>query len=66
MTTNPLINEIPILVMDQVSHSYHSLLGETRVLDNICLSVYPGEFVAIVGPSGCGNAMVISWKPPVL
>ncbi len=50
--------ERPILECKNVCFSYHNLTGETSALTNISLNVYEGEFLAIVGPSGCGNAMV--------
>lgn len=49
----------PVLTLENISYSYHTLSGETKALENISFNVYPGEFVAIVGPSGCGNAMVL-------
>lgn len=48
----------PILTLQNISYSYHSLQGETLALSNISFQVSEGEFIAIVGPSGCGNAMV--------
>lgn len=48
-----------LLNLQHVSHSYHTLKGETPALQEISFSVYQGEFVAVVGPSGCGNAMAI-------
>lgn len=47
----------PLLDINDISFSYHTKSGETPALSHISLSVSPGEFVAIVGPSGCGNAM---------
>lgn len=39
-----------------VSHSY----GKQRVLENITLSLKPGEIVSVVGPSGCGKSSLFS------
>lgn len=46
-----------LLELTSVSYSYHTLKGETLALSNINFTVHRGEFVAIVGPSGCGNAI---------
>lgn len=50
------MNQVLLEVKD-VSYSYHSKTGETPALSHISFSISQGEFVAIVGPSGCGNAM---------
>lgn len=52
----------PILELKNINYAYHTLEGETKALSDISFSVAPGEFVAIVGPSGCGNAMWQQWK----
>ena len=51
----------PILSLENISYSYHNLKGETPALSKISFQVAEGEFLAIVGPSGCGNAMVRFW-----
>lgn len=47
-----------LLRIDHVSYSYHNLESETPALNDVSFQVNDGEFLAIVGPSGCGNAMV--------
>ena len=51
-----------LLKIDHISYTYHSLEGETPALFDVSFHVMDGEFLAIVGPSGCGNAMVALWK----
>ena len=45
----------PLLDITDVSLSYHSLSGETPALSHISFDLIPGEFLAVVGPSGCGK-----------
>lgn len=45
------------LHVDSLSYSYHTLEAETVAINDISFDVAEGEFLAIVGPSGCGNAM---------
>ena len=40
----------PILELDHINYSYHTLGGETKALSNISFSLDPGEFAAVVGP----------------
>lgn len=47
----------PILELKNINYSYHTLDGETKALSDISFTLEPGSFTAVVGPSGCGNAM---------
>ena len=52
--------ERSLLEFEHVSMRYHTLEGETTVLEDFSLKVQPGEFVALLGPSGCGKSTVLS------
>jgi NitT/TauT family transport system ATP-binding protein len=41
---------------EQVSKRYRTRQGEIKSLDELDLSVKPGEFLVIRGPSGCGKS----------
>lgn len=49
-----------LLTINNLSYSYHTLQGETEVLNHVHFSIQQGEFVAIVGPSGCGKSTLLS------
>ena len=49
-----------LIQLSDVSHSFHTVAGETIAIQNLDLTVYEGEFLAIVGPSGCGKTTVLS------
>lgn len=51
----PLESARGALVFQNVTFSFDR---KTHVLDNVCLSVQPGEHVAIVGPSGVGKSTI--------
>lgn len=55
MTTPP-----DMIRLKNIQYAYHTLNGETKVLDNLSFGVKEGEFVAIVGPSGCGKSTLLS------
>lgn len=53
-------NSQKILQLRDICFSYHSLAGETIVLDKVTFDVNEGEFIAIVGPSGCGKSTLLN------
>lgn len=57
---NKDLNSKKILQLKDICFSYHSLAGETIVLNNVTFDVNEGEFIAIVGPSGCGKSTLLN------
>ena len=50
----------PLLDVQNVSYTYHSLSGETKALEHLSFQIHFDEFVGIVGPSGCGKSTILS------
>lgn len=49
----------PILTLRNINRTY-GIGGQTRALKNVDLTVFRGEFVAIMGPSGAGKSTLLN------
>jgi spermidine/putrescine transport system ATP-binding protein len=45
----------PLIELKHISKSF----GALSILNDVCLSVYPGEFLTLLGPSGCGKTSLL-------
>lgn len=48
------------LHLQHINFSYFNEKGETRVIEDIDVSVEKGSFTVFVGPSGCGKSTILS------
>ena len=55
------VKTVPRLQLEGISRTFPLADGRHRaVLDDISLTVNPGEFVSIIGPSGCGKSTLFN------
>ncbi len=50
----------PIVELKEIRLAYHEPHAETLAIDQLDMTIYDGEFVAIVGPSGSGKTSMLS------
>lgn len=49
-----------ILKIRNLSKTYYSLKGEVKAIDNFSLDINNGDYISIIGSSGCGKSTILN------
>ena len=57
-----MTNEKPIISVDMLSKSFDAPDSDeqTEIFGKVCFDIYPGEFVTLIGHSGCGKTTLLN------
>ena len=51
---------VPLIAIDNVTKIYPSTAGDNVVIKDISLEIHAGEFVCVIGHSGCGKSTMLN------
>ncbi len=49
-----------ILKIKNLSKTYYSIKGEVKAIDNFSLDINDGDYISIIGSSGCGKSTILN------
>ncbi|NJN39370.1 MAG: ATP-binding cassette domain-containing protein [Acaryochloridaceae cyanobacterium CSU_3_4] len=60
LTTHSVSTTEPFLILDNITKTYPTAAGPNVVIKDINLTVNEGEFICIIGHSGCGKSVLLN------